>query len=132
MKTMRIVLFAVVVACCAGAAFGDGFLIAPRPDVPVYETYNVKYHRVNVEIKDQIARTTIDQVFENPGKRPIEVSYIFPIPAGASISSFSMFIGDTELKGTVLDKDEARKIYEEIVRQKKDPALLEYVGSALV
>ncbi len=132
MKTMRIVLFAVVAACCAGAAFGDGFLIAPRPDVPVYETYNVKYHRVNVEIKDQIARTTIDQVFENPGKRPIEVSYIFPIPAGASISSFSMFVGDTELKGTVLDKDEARKIYEEIVRQKKDPALLEYVGSGLI
>jgi len=51
---------------------------------------------------------------------------------GASISSFSMFVGETELKGMVLDKDEARKIYEDIVRRKKDPALLEYVGSGLI
>lgn len=132
MKALRIALIAAVVACCAGVAFGDGFLIVPGPEEPVYNVYSVKYHRVSVEITDQIARTTIEQVFENPNKRPIEVSYIFPIPSGASISSFSLFVGDTELKGTVLDKDEARKIYEEIVRQKRDPALLEYIGSGLI
>jgi len=132
MKAFQVVLVAVAVACWAGVAFGDGFLVVERPEVPIYNAYNVKYHRVTVEINDQIARTTIDQVFENPGKRPIEVSYIFPVPAGASISSFSMFVGETELKGMVLDKDEARKIYEDIVRRKKDPALLEYVGSGLI
>ena len=132
MKAFQVVLVAVAVACWTGVALGDGFLVVERPEVPIYNAYNVKYHRVTVEINDQIARTTIDQVFENPGKRPIEVSYIFPVPAGASISSFSMFVGETELKGTVLDKDEARKIYEEIVRRKKDPALLEYVGSGLI
>jgi len=98
----------------------------------VYDVYNVKYHRVDVEIEGQIARTTIDQVFENPGSHELEVVYLFPIPTGASISSFSMFVGDTELKGEILDKDEARKIYEDIVRQKKDPALLEYVGGGLI
>jgi Ca-activated chloride channel family protein len=132
MKPLWSVCVAVMVVCWAGAALGDGFLIVPHPDVPVYNVYNVKYHRVTVEIKDQIARTTIDQVFENPNPRAIEVSYIFPIPAGASISSFSMFVGETELKGTILDKDEARRIYEDIVRQKRDPALLEYIGSGLI
>ncbi len=132
MKAFQIILATAVVACWAGVALGDGFLVVEHPHVPIYDSYNVKYHRVSVEIKDQIARTTIDQVFENPNKRAIEVSYIFPIPPGASISSFSMFVGDTELKGTVLDKDEARKLYEEIVRRKKDPALLEYIGSGLI
>jgi len=132
MKALQISLVAVVAVCWAGLAFGDGFLVAPHPDEPVYDVYNVKYHRVSVEIEGQIARTTIDQVFENPGRREIEVVYLFPIPTGASISSFSMFVGDTELKGEILDKDEARKIYEDIVRQKKDPALLEYVGGGLI
>ena len=132
MKAFQLVIVTLLVVSWAGAAFADGFLVVERADVPIYNAYNVKYHRVTVEINGQIARTIIDQVFENPGRRPIEVSYIFPVPAGASISSFSMFVGDTELKGTVLDKDEAKKIYEDIVRRKKDPALLEYVGSGLI
>ena len=66
MKALRIALIAAVVACCAGVAFGDGFLIVPGPEEPVYNAYSVKYHRVSVEITDQIARTTIEQVFENP------------------------------------------------------------------
>jgi Ca-activated chloride channel family protein len=132
MKALQISCVVVVAMWWAGIAFGDGFLVAPHPDEPVYDVYNVKYHRVDVEIEGQIARTTIDQVFENPGRREIEVVYLFPIPPGASISSFSMLVGGTELKGEILDKDEARRIYEDIVRKKRDPALLEYVGGGLI
>ena len=32
------------------------------------------------------------------------------------------------LEGRILDKEEAREIYESIVRRNRDPALLEYVG----
>jgi len=88
----------------------------------------VKYHHVNVMIDDQYAETSIDQVFRNEFSRDLEGTYLFPIPEEASISEFSMFVDNEKLDGKVLEKDKARQIYEDIVRQLRDPALLEYVG----
>lgn len=68
----------------------------------------------------------MDQVFIDNFYRDLEGTYIFPIPEDASISKFSMYMGNEEIKGKILDKNEARQIYEDIVRRKKDPALLEY------
>jgi len=39
-----------------------------------------------------------------------------------------MYVDGERLEGRILDKEEARAIYEDIVRRRKDPALLEYVG----
>ncbi|MFQ6032491.1 MAG: VIT domain-containing protein, partial [Candidatus Zixiibacteriota bacterium] len=105
----------------------DGFIIPmpPRPHEPFPPNLSIKYHHVDIKIDDQIAQTKVDQVFINNFHRDIEGTYIFPIPEDASISKFSMFIGGEEIKGKILDRKEARKIYEDIVRRKKDPALLE-------
>jgi len=114
---------------CAGAwLFGDGFII-PRPD-PREEIppLTVKYHRVRVEINNQVAKTSVDQVFINNFGRDIEGTYIFPLPEGASISEFAMYIGSERIQGEILDATQARRIYEDIVRRLKDPALLEYIG----
>ncbi len=50
MKAFQIILATAVVACWAGVALGDGFLVVEHPHVPIYDSYNVKYHRVSVEI----------------------------------------------------------------------------------
>ena len=84
-----------------------------------------------MEIVDQVARTSIDQVFINHDGRDIEGTYIFPVPEGASISDFAMFIGNERVKGEILDSGEARRIYEDIVRRLRDPGLLEYMGRNL-
>jgi len=109
-------------------AFSDGLIIPmpPRPGDPFPPALSVKYHHVDVRIRDQVAETEVDQVFVNNFHRDIEGTYIFPIPGDASISKFSMFVGNEEIKGKILEKDEARRIYQDIVRRKKDPALLEY------
>jgi len=112
----------------SGILFADGFVIPnPRPgeDIP---PLTVKYHRVTVDIVDQMAITSIDQVFVNNHNRDIEGTYIFPLPSGASISKFSMYVGGKKVEGEILDKDRARRIYEDIVRRLKDPAILEYIG----
>ena len=88
----------------------------------------VKYHHVEVTIENQVATTRIDQVFINDYDREIEGTYIFPLPEDAAISTFDMWVDGKKLEGRVLPKDEARRIYEEIVRSRRDPALLEYVG----
>jgi Ca-activated chloride channel family protein len=114
-----------------GVAQADGVVIVePPPGVPAPETPNlvVKYHRVFVDITDQVAMTEVDQVFLNDTEYDLEGIYIFPLPEEAAISEFAMYVDGERWEGEILPRDEARAIYEDIVRQRLDPALLEYVG----
>jgi Ca-activated chloride channel family protein len=120
-----------VLLAAAPALRADGFIIpSPRPgqDIP---PLSVKYHRVKVEIVNQVARTSVDQVFVNHFGRDIEGTYIFPVPEGASVSEFAMYIGNERVQGEILDSREARRVYEDIVRRMRDPGLLEYMGRNL-
>lgn len=130
----RTALAALALALALAAAAplrADGFIIPDRrPGEPV-PPLSVKYHRVEVEIDGQVARTSVDQVFLNPSGRDIEGTYIFPVPEGASVSGFAMFVGDRRIEGEVLSSTEARRTYEDIVRRMKDPGLLEYLGRDL-
>jgi Ca-activated chloride channel family protein len=106
----------------------DGIIIPhPRPGEHI-PPLTVKYHRVSVEIRDQVARTSIDQVFVNNHDRDIEGTFIFPLPENAAISEFVLYVGEKKVEGEILDSREARRVYEDIVRQLKDPGLLEYIG----
>jgi Ca-activated chloride channel family protein len=112
-------------------AQADGIIIPdPPPDVPIVDVpyLTIKYHRVTVTIEDQVATTHVDQVFVNEARFEVEGTYIFPLPEEAAISEFSMWVDGEKLEGQVLERDEARRIYEDIVRRRRDPALLEYVG----
>jgi len=128
--------FAVLAALAALAAAApdlraDGFIIPDRRPGETVPPLSVKYHRVKVEIVDQVAKTSVDQVFINHFNRDIEGTYIFPVPEGASVSDFAMSIGSERVKGEILDSREARRIYEDIVRRMRDPGLLEYMGRNL-
>lgn len=131
---MKRILFIVTVlgVLFAGAlsTLADGVLIVepPFPGRETKEPLSVKYHRVSVEITDQVATTRIDQVFKNGYPADLEAEYIFPLPESAAISSFSLWIDGKKTSGEVLDSEKARRIYEDIVRRMKDPGLLEYVG----
>jgi len=110
-------------------AFADGIIIPkPRPEEPPLPPLAIKYHHVSIEINNQVAKTSIDQVFINEHHRDIEGTYIFPLLEEASISEFAMFSDGKKIVGEILDKDKAKEIYEDIVRQRKDPALLEYIA----
>jgi Ca-activated chloride channel family protein len=112
--------------------FADGLIIIPRPQ-PLQSPYplEVLYHHVNVIINGNIAETFIDQEFYNPSDVMLEGYYIFPIPTGAVIKDFSMIINGKEMHAELMDATKARQIYEDIVRQIKDPALLEYTNQGL-
>ena len=113
-------------------------LIAPpviRPPVPVPPPppffpcwLTLTSHTVNVHIQDQVATTRVDQVFRNDTGRDLEGSYLFPLPEDAIVTSFSMFVDGQQITGEVLTREEARRIYESIVRANRDPALLEFAG----
>lgn len=87
---------------------------------------------VHAEIVDGVATTTIDQVFRNQGARDAEGTWFLPLPAGAVADGFTMTVGGKEVTGETLDAGQARSVYETIVRQRRDPGLLEYAGEGLL
>ena len=125
----HIILSVVLSLVIAGLACADGFIIIPTPPPRGrrFMPLSIKYHHVEVDIDNQIAITKVDQVFINENDRELEGIYIFPIPEGASISEFAMYVDGERVTAEVLERKKARKIYEDIVRRMKDPALLEYM-----
>ena len=102
----------------------------PRPS-PMMQL-NIRYHHVTVSIQDQVAVTHVDQVFYNPNDWAVEGTYIFPLPAEAAVSSFVLWVDGKAVEGEVLDAEQARRTYQQIVSSLRDPALLEYAGQGAV
>ncbi len=102
--------------------FGAGLLIADGGFGGVLE---IKEHKVDVVINNQIAVTKVTQVFHNTERRQVEALYTFPVPKGASVANFSMWINGKEMVGEVLEKERARQIYNSYKRKRRDPGLLE-------
>jgi Ca-activated chloride channel family protein len=100
----------------------------PRPEFSPYRIHSVDVQAV---VHDQAARIRLSQVFQNTGSFPVEAQLVFPIPEGAAISDLTLLYEGKELPGRLIAKDEARRIYEEIVRRQRDPALLEYLGDGM-
>ena len=88
----------------------------------------MSYHRVEVAVRDGLVTTHVDQEFRNGSSGAIEGRYVFPLPEGAVVSDFSMWVDGEKLEARILPADEARDIYEDYVRRVRDPALLEYIG----
>ncbi len=117
-------------------------VILPRPIViyqphqpiplPVQEsTYKIKELEVNVGIKEQVAKVQVSQSFVNTGSRPMEVSFVFPLPYDGAVDQLTLLIDGKEYAAKLLPAGEARHLYEEIVRKNRDPALLEWMGTGL-
>ncbi len=113
---------------------------APRPPVPMPRpcgcvlppNVTVDYHRAAIDVADRLAMTTVEMQFTNLGEGLAEGQFLFPLPRGAAVHELVMFVDDAPIKAELLRAEEARAIYNEIVRQYRDPALLEYVGRDLI
>jgi len=102
----------------------------PRP-APLPNVLPVKSIQLDTKINGQVATTHVEQVFRNDTPYTLEGTYFFPIPETASIVEFSIWENGKKLVGEVRSREEARRIYDEIVRRQKDPGLLEYAGKDL-
>jgi Ca-activated chloride channel family protein len=121
----------VVFDCLALLARAQGIVVDQRPGIPIGRSYDVREVNIDSRIRDQIAEVQISQTFHNPGSFQLEAEFLFPLPEEGAIQNFILLVDGREIPGRVLPKDEARRIYEEIVRTKRDPALLEYMGRGL-
>lgn len=124
---MRQSLVAVAVLCSlAPSARATGLLIPVEKKVPPLALVS---HKVDISIKDQVAVTRVEQVFHNHTDRQLEATYVFPVPKGASVRKFSMWVDGKEVPGELVEAAKAREIYTSIVQRTQDPGLLEYIGN---
>src|SRR5215471_13384720 len=120
-------------------AYGQGVIVpgpcdrCPRPPRPVTlpRSLPVRSIKIDTKISAQVATTHLEQVFRNDTDAVLEGTYFFPVPETASITEFAIWDGDRRLVGEVRSREEARRIYDEIVRRLRDPGLLEYAGQNL-
>jgi Ca-activated chloride channel family protein len=110
----------------SSVAHAQGMLI---PTDNAMGPLGIKYQRVSAEIQDGAAVTKVEQVFSNTGPRQLEAHFVFPLPKGAALQDFYLWMNGKKTKGEILEKDKAAGIYEGIVRRLQDPALLEYVDT---
>src|SRR5215510_4868133 len=101
------------------------------PRVVLPRALPIKSIKIDTKISSQVATTHVEQVFRNDTGAILEGTYLFPIPESASIAEFAIWDGDRRLVGEVRTREEARRIYDEIVRRQRDPGLLEYAGKDL-
>jgi Ca-activated chloride channel family protein len=88
--------------------------------------------QVHITADGRGARVEVEELFRNSGGQVAEGSYLYPMLGEAVFTNFSLWMGDQEVRGETMNAEQARAIYEEIVRRKKDPALLTFAGHGLV
>lgn len=108
---------------------GVGSLVARAAGSKVErQSLRLTEQTVNVTISGRIARTEIEQAFHNDSGQTLEGIYQFPLPSDASISDLQLLVGDTWMRGEMLEKQRAREIFRQIVDATipRDPALLQW------
>jgi len=108
----------------AADAAAAGLLVPRDGSAPIH----VRSHRVVAVVTEGLAKTTVRQTFVNPGERQLEAIYVFPLPEGAALTDVAMEVGGQRLEGLLAERKRARRVYDEIVRGRRDPALVEQIG----
>ena len=136
------VIVLVLALLCSTSAFAQGILVhsgpgqirLPRPipqPQPVPGSYKIEAIEVDANLTDQVAKVQVSQTFVNTGSRQMEAYFVFPLPYDGAIDSLTLLVDGKEFAAKLLPAEEARKMYEEIVRKNQDPALLEWLGTGV-
>ena len=105
----------------------------PRPIGPwESQPITIQSESIQIDLDDQFAHVKVSQIFKNNTGIDLEGTYIFPLPHGADISDFALWMDGRQLASETLPADEAAAIYHQIVATMRDPGLLEYMGDGLI
>lgn len=121
MRHLILILLATILVASMPVAADAAGNLAPRG--ADYTPIQILDHHVNVTLNNGFARTEVLQTFYNPNDRDLEALYTFPLPKSASLSEFTIYAGEKEIHGEVLEADEARNIYEAERDQGNDAGL---------
>jgi hypothetical protein len=85
------------------------------------ESLSVDAHR-----EGDFVEASVDHVFSSTVLARTEGTFRFPLPAGAILLGLSMEIEGKMVSGEIVEREKARKVFERIEDEMRDPALLEW------
>lgn len=85
----------------------------------------LKHTSVKTDISGFLARVTVTQEFENSFSVPIEALYTFPLSQNSAVDDMTMKIGTRTIRGKILKREDARKVYEQAKNEGKTASLLD-------
>jgi len=102
-------------------------LLVPLDDDPGdgVPSLTILQQDVEIVVSDEHATTRVTQVLRNHTGRTLEGTYLFPLPQGGAVSDFATWDDGVRIPGVILEREEARRIYNSIVRRRVDPGLVE-------
>lgn len=112
----------VTLGMAAGTSHAAGIL---TPTGSKFQPVEIRDHHVNVVINNGFAMTEVHQTFYNPNAENLEAVYSFPLPKSASLSEVTIYVGEREINGEVLERQKARQIYQEEKSRGNDTGLAE-------
>ncbi|MEK8017010.1 MAG: VIT domain-containing protein, partial [Candidatus Parabeggiatoa sp.] len=104
-----------------------GFATESRISLTASDGTGLELHKLEarVVLDGFLAFTELKMVFYNPQNRQREGRFQIILPDNAAISRFAMKIADRLQEGEVVEKQLARRAYEDFLHRRQDPALLE-------
>ena len=121
MKKHIIGILAVLILGLAGSLSHAAGILTPTGSSN--QPIQIRDHHVNVVINNGFAMTEVYQTFYNPNAETLEAVYSFPLPKSASLSELTIYAGEREINGEVLEKQQARQIYEDEKSRGNDSGL---------
>ena len=124
---------ALLAACLSLASFAQPataqpkIWIPPRLVIPVRTDLAVQLQSVRIrgEVNGLLAFTELEMTFFNPNARILEGELQFPLLDGQSVASFAMDVNGAMREAVTVDKARGQAVFEEVIRGRIDPGLLE-------
>jgi len=124
-KIMQKLTFLTLFVAISFALWGQNSII---PSIEIDENYQpleINELKIDIKITGTLAKTTYHVKFYNPNNEVLRGNFKFPLGENGVISAFSMDVNGYMRKGVVVEKKLGRKAFEQTVRQRIDPGLLE-------
>lgn len=107
---------------------------APCPPPPCAADGRVERtaREVRVVLDGRVLAYEVTERWTNRGHAIGEADYVLPLPRGAAFEDLALMIDGEMVTGEIRGAGEARRIYEEIVRRQRDPALVEWMDHGVL
>ncbi|MCI0445677.1 hypothetical protein L0152_20995, partial [bacterium] len=114
----------------------SSILEARLPELRIQDGQNskpLKLKDVSIKIaqRGHLARTEWILTYQNDQNLDLRGDFIFPIPDQASVSDVGLYFGNQLRHAVVVEREQGRRVYEEIVHRRVDPALAEWSSTNL-
>ena len=124
MQIRNPILLTILFAATISAAASAGVIVPGNPSAGQHPL-EIRKQQISVTVRDQVARVTVDEQFENHTDLPLEGTYLMPLPEGAAVSGFATWIDGVRVESRIEEKSAAKASYDAAKKDGAAPALLE-------